>query len=176
MKIIKNLSDAVVVFAGAALTLADSGASNGDWTAPTVTPDNAVLVDVEALPNDFVGGHYTYAGGVFTRTQVGLEAAQAAQAQFIADFTATVSEAVQKRLDDFALTREYDHILSACTYATSAVPKFAAEGQYCVQARDATFAALYQIRADVLAGQRPIPTPEELLSELPPLVWPEVPA
>ena len=40
-----------------------------------------------------------------------------------ADFTARI----QARLDDWARTRGYDGILSACTYATSAVAKFAAE-------------------------------------------------
>lgn len=41
---------------------------------------------------------------------------------------AQVVQSTQQRLDDFARTRNYDGILSACTYATSTVPKFAAEG------------------------------------------------
>lgn len=81
--------------------------------------------------------------------------------------------ATQQRLDDFARTRNYDGILSACTYATSAVPKFAAEGQYAVQARDATWAALYQFMADVQAGTQPVPTGfEDVGPLLPPLAWP----
>lgn len=79
----------------------------------------------------------------------------------------------QQRLDDFACTRNYDGILSACTYATSAVPKFAAEGQYAVQARDATWAALYQLMADVQAGTQPVPTGfADIEPELPVLEWP----
>ena len=42
----------------------------------------------------------------------------------------SIVQATQARLDDFARTRSYDGILSACTYATSTVPKFQAEGQY----------------------------------------------
>lgn len=57
--------------------------------------------------------------------------------QIIAAFTA----AIQERLDAFAQTRAYDGILSACSYVASSVPKFAAEGAYCVAARDATWAA-----------------------------------
>ena len=68
--------------------------------------------------------------------------------------------------------RAYDGILSACTYATSAVPKFASEGQYAVQARDATWATCYAIMADVQQGQRPMPTIEQVLTELPELEWP----
>ena len=86
---------------------------------------------------------------------------------------ATIVAATQARLDDFARTRNYDGILSACTYATSTVPKFAAEGQYCVQARDATWAQLYQMLAEVEAGTRPIPAGfEDVEPELPALVWP----
>ena len=81
--------------------------------------------------------------------------------------------ATQQRLDDFARTRGYDGILSACTYATSTVPKFQAEGQYCVNARDATWAKLYQILAEVEAGTRPMPSGyADIEPELPVLEWP----
>lgn len=79
----------------------------------------------------------------------------------------------QQRLDDFARTRNYDNILSACTYATSTVPKFKAEGQYCVTARDATWAKLYEILAEVEAGTRPMPSGyADIEPLLPPLEWP----
>jgi hypothetical protein len=51
---------------------------------------------------------------------------------------AEITASTQSRLDTFANTRNYDGILSACTYASSSIPKFANEGQYCVDARDAT--------------------------------------
>lgn len=88
--------------------------------------------------------------------------------QIITQYT----EAVQQRLDDFARTRGYDGILSACTYAASTVQKFQIEGQYCVDSRDATWAQCYTILDEVLAGTRPMPTLEELFAELPELVWP----
>jgi hypothetical protein len=88
--------------------------------------------------------------------------------QIIAQYTA----AVQKHLDDFARTRGYDGILSAATYATSTVPKFKAEGQYAVVARDATWAKCYEVLAAVESGSRPMPTLDELLAELPVLTWP----
>jgi hypothetical protein len=67
----------------------------------------------------------------------------------------------------------YDNILSACTYAASTNPALAAEGQRCVALRDETWAAAYILLDAVLAGARPVPTPEELSAELPALVWPE---
>lgn len=79
----------------------------------------------------------------------------------------------QRRLDDFARTRNCDGILSACTYATSTVPKFAAEGQYCVAQRDATWATLYTILAEVEAGTRPVPSGyADIEQDLPALTWP----
>jgi hypothetical protein len=84
-----------------------------------------------------------------------------------------IIDATQKRLDDFAQTRNYDGILSACTYATSAVPKFATEGQYCVEVRDTTWAALYDILEEVQAGTRPKPQGyADIEAHLPVLTWP----
>lgn len=88
--------------------------------------------------------------------------------QIIAQYTA----GVQQHLDTFARTRNYDDILSAATYATSQVPKFKAEGQYAVEARDTTWAKCYEILAAVEVGSRPMPTLDELLAELPVLTWP----
>ena len=89
----------------------------------------------------------------------------------------SIANATQSRLDVFASTRGYDGIMSACTYATSTNVKFVAEGQYCVEARDATWATLYQILDEVLAGTRPIPNGyEDIEPELPALVWPVWPA
>jgi hypothetical protein len=86
---------------------------------------------------------------------------------------AEIVAATQKRLDDFARTRNYDGILSACTYATSTVPKFAAEGQYCVNARDNTWATLYAILGEVQAGTRPVPSGyADIEGDLPALEWP----
>lgn len=94
--------------------------------------------------------------------------AQAAQA-----FQAAVVTATQARLDTFANTRNYDGILSACTYATSSVPRFAADGQTAVDLRDATWATLYTLMGEVQAGTRPMPgTADEVLALLPELTWP----
>ena len=81
--------------------------------------------------------------------------------------------ATQASLDSFARTRNYDGILSACTYATSGAPKFAGEGQAAVDARDATWATLYTILGEVQAGTRPVPTGfADIEADLPVLVWP----
>lgn len=88
--------------------------------------------------------------------------------QIVAGYVA----AVQSRLDDFAKTRGYDGILSAATYATSTVPKFASEGQHAVNVRDATWAKCYEVLGEVQTGDRPFPSLAELQAELPVLSWP----
>ena len=86
---------------------------------------------------------------------------------------AAFTAAIQAHLDRFAQTRNYDGIMSAATYATSIVPKFRAEGQYAVEARDLTWAKGYELLDAVLSGSRPMPDLEEVIAELPALAWPE---
>jgi hypothetical protein len=89
---------------------------------------------------------------------------------------AEIVTATQQRLDDFAKTRNYDGILSACTYAADPNPKFAFEGKYCIDARGATWTKLYEILAEVEAGTRPMPSGyADIEPELPVLAWPTQP-
>lgn len=82
--------------------------------------------------------------------------------------------AIQERLDMFARTRNYDGILSACTYATSSVPKFSAEGQMAVLLRDQTWAAAYTILEEVQEGRRAMPESlADIEADLPVLAWPQ---
>lgn len=81
---------------------------------------------------------------------------------------------VQKRLDEWARERGYESILSLCTYATSTVPKFQAEGQRGVEVRDSFWQFGYELLAQIEAGEAPIPTEEGLLAMMPPLTWTDV--
>jgi hypothetical protein len=87
---------------------------------------------------------------------------------------ALLTTQIQARLDAFAATRNYDSILSACTYATSAVSKFKTEGQACVNLRDATWVAAYDILSKVQMGERPMPASlADIDGDLPALEWPQ---
>lgn len=88
-----------------------------------------------------------------------------------AEIITSLTQAVQSRLDSEARTHNYDGILSLCSYATSLDPIFKAEGQAGVEWRDAVWRTSNQIMAEVKAGTRPVPTSEELLAELPGMVW-----
>ena len=84
-----------------------------------------------------------------------------------------ITDATQKRLDDFARTKGYDNIVSACSYATSE-STYGGEGKYCVGAREETWDTVFAIQAEVEAGTRPIPKNyAEIEPLLPPLAWPQ---
>lgn len=82
-----------------------------------------------------------------------------------------LTKAVQEYMDTTVQARGYDGIATACTYATSSDETFAHEGQCCVRWRDKVWRYCYNALDEVLAGERDIPTAEELISELPELVW-----
>jgi hypothetical protein len=97
----------------------------------------------------------------------------------LTDFQNMAVERAQIRLDKFAHSHGYgdkygnNAILSACTYVNDPNPRFAAEGTYCVLVRSQTWAKLYQIHDQVVAGTRPMPSSfEEIEAELPVLIWP----
>ncbi len=84
-----------------------------------------------------------------------------------------ITAQVQQRLDDFARSRGYDDIVSACSYATSQHQKYGPEGRYCVTAREDTRDVMFAIEAEVVAGTRPMPRSyDEIEPELPVLAWP----
>lgn len=85
---------------------------------------------------------------------------------------AAYASAVHEHLNATVRPYSYDSILSACTYATSSVPKFQAEALACIAWRDAVWSSCYATIASVDAGEIPPPSIPELLASLPTLVWP----
>lgn len=79
--------------------------------------------------------------------------------------------AVQAHLDSTVQTRNYNGILSCCSYVSSTDSVFAAEGAAALAWRDAVWRYCYNVLADYEAGLRPLPTAEELIAALPTLNW-----
>lgn len=132
-----------------------------------LTEDNTTVVDVVTVPEFFVSGLFRYENGEFVISDTSLYG-QALKNEYLP----VITNKVQSRLDSFAKTRNYDSILSACTYATSTIQQFANEGQLCVNLRDATWGKLYQIMQEVEDGVRPMPTGfADIEGELPELSW-----
>ena len=136
-----------------------------------IEADAGFAAGIGAIDAEGASIGWSYIEGVFT-PPVGPTLEEQAQAQAQA-FQAVVVTATQARLDNFAKTRNYDGILSACTYASSAISKFAGEGQAAVNLRDSTWATLYQVLADVQNNVITMPgTVEEVVALLPELIWP----
>lgn len=139
-------------------------------TKPTVNEAVAKVIEVAPVRNQ---------DGAWQQTWDVVALTQAEQVAYVEQESAKLQKSIvdqtQARLDAFARTRGYDGILSAATYAASGNTQFAAEGQYCVGARDATWGALYAILAEVQAEPplRPVPTSfADIEPDLPVLTWP----
>jgi len=129
--------------------------------------DNTTQKLVSSSPYQEEGEWYTVE--VVALSAEELEVAAAAK---VAKVKQEITDATSARLDAFAQTRNYDSILSACTYASSTVAQFAQEGQLCVNLRDATWGKLYQIMQEVEADTRPMPASyADIEAELPELAW-----
>lgn len=117
-----------------------------------------------------INGFWTQQWSIFELDTASLEATKL---KFAEEFQASCLVKVQERLDEFAKTRNYDGILSACSYVGSKIPKFSTEGQYCADMRDSTWAAMYTLYYEIQIGIKTMPTSfEEVAAILPELVWP----
>lgn len=90
---------------------------------------------------------------------------------------AASAEVIQRLLDATAQSHGYDNIISLCTYAGSSNPEWQAEGQHGCNLRDAAWAKGQEIQDAVLAGQRELPTADQVRAEvqtvLSAMPWPE---
>jgi hypothetical protein len=132
-----------------------------------------IVVNVIDAPNEWRDGVIcentvaigdSYIEGVFAKPSQ----TQDSQATVILKLT----NAIQNHLDAKARERRYDGILSLCTYANSTDLIFKLEGQAGVAWRDACWQKSYDIMVDVQANLRNTPTPCEIITEFPEIVWP----
>jgi len=138
---------------------------------------NAIVNDDFKLQDDGQGAYISF----WNTTKLGTQPTTTVLSAVDTEATLAITKAnqlaqftyiAQGYLDNFAKSAGYDSILSACTYATSAVPKFAKEGQYCVTARDTTWSKAYEVLTQVQAGTIAVPTEAEFIAMLPVLVMP----
>ena len=79
---------------------------------------------------------------------------------------------VQALMDEFASSKEYDGIASACSYKDSNIPNFKADAEKCIAFRDNTWMALYFYFDRIASGELTVPKDSaEIMSQLPELVW-----
>lgn len=84
-----------------------------------------------------------------------------------------ITEAVKNHLDFIVFSqRQYDNIGSCISYETDPDPLWAAEAVAAKVWRSAVWKKVIEIQQQVQSGQRPIPTPTEVIAELPVIQWP----
>lgn len=91
-----------------------------------------------------------------------------AQAAIIKEYT----DALTRHLDAVAQAKNYDNRITCAVRAGYAGP-FQAEGQAFAAWMDTCNALGYQVMADVLAGNIPMPTAQGLIDMLPDMEWPQ---
>ena len=83
-----------------------------------------------------------------------------------------IGQAVNQHLDMVVSERQYNGIDSMPKYLTSTNARYAAEAAAAVAWCTAVWEKVEQIQQQVLSGQRPIPSPSEVIAELPVIQWP----
>lgn len=113
-------------------------------------------------------GHYEQS---WTIADLDPEIVTANQTAKLEQLKTSIIQRVQSNLDNFAKEKNYDNILSACSYANSTNPIFKSEGELAISLRDSTWSALYTVLAEVEAGTRTVTTFSDIESDLPVLSW-----
>lgn len=94
------------------------------------------------------------------------------QAVALVNLKAMFANAIQAHLDGFAKSHDYDSIHTGTSYVGDPNPKYNAEGIAMRNWRSAVWTFANAELGKVMSGQRSQPTVEELISELPNIVWP----
>ena len=84
-----------------------------------------------------------------------------------ARITSEMEAVVVRHLDNKAQGFGYDSCGVACTYVDTGVPRYDSEGLAFRAWRSAVWATFYDILAEVFAGERTMPSEDELIDALP---------
>lgn len=133
----------------------------------TVVPLVDILSDDLGEQIVMSGDSYVYLSTKKVVENVYIDAALQKQSELYKKATQdAISKAIQQHLDAKAQELRYDNMMSARSYAGYTNP-FQTEAQALATWCADCWAKAGQIEADVEAGNRPMPTAEEVISELP---------
>lgn len=80
--------------------------------------------------------------------------------------------AIQQMVDDTAVSKQFNDGVTLASYANSTIPAWADQASAFVAWRDQVWQYAYSELARVQAGQRPQPSVDDFLAELPVITWP----
>lgn len=81
-------------------------------------------------------------------------------------------EAIQSDVDQAARGRQFRGGVTLASYVSSTIRQWSFETQAFIAWRDVVWAYAYQELAKVMAGEREQPTIEQIVAELPAIIWP----
>lgn len=79
---------------------------------------------------------------------------------------------IQMHVDSVAYQKQYDNGISCASYVNSTNQEWAAQAQCFIAWRDAVWSYAFVELDKVQNGQRPLPSIEEFIAELPVIEWP----
>ena len=119
--------------------------------------------DAELYEADAYGGDMHVGDGLF----------EAPQPEPVAPSQEDYTAAIQAHLDTTAQERNYDSAQVAASYVNSTVAAWQAEAEAIISWRDAVWSYAYAELDKITTGEREPPSVDELVAELPVMVWPE---
>lgn len=138
------------------------------FTSPQPTFDSVSQTVQLSAPVLTKKGHYEQS---WTVVDLDPEIVTANQTAKLEQLKTSIIQRVQSNLDNFAKEKNYDSILSACSYANSTNSVFKAEGELAVSLRDATWIAMYAILEEVQSGNRVVESFSDIENDMPVLAW-----
>lgn len=130
IKIIKSVSNNVVLFVGDDLVLDEQGCRGAGWQFRNIDPNDLTLETVDSIPEQFIGGGWSYTDGIWTSNQIADQVIlPAKRAEKITEFTAQATAANYADIDYMDHTWRADpasQALLAQVLAVQSVP----EGMY----------------------------------------------
>lgn len=129
----------------------------------TVEEAEAAFPGAICIESDIGGIGWTYEGGILSPPEP--------PEKTLEEIASEMEVAVDAHIDSVARAKGYDSRITAALRAGYVNP-WQAEGIVFGQWMDSCYAYCQQVQADAIAGTRTIPTIQELISELPVIVWP----
>lgn len=89
------------------------------------------------------------------------------------EIMAAFQRAIEAHIEQTAQAKQYSSAVACASYIADPNPVWSAEAQAFIAWRSTVWSEVYATLAEVQAGERPVPTIDELLADLPAIEWPQ---
>lgn len=177
MQIVKNLNN-VVLFAGYGYELTETGMTGPGFNAPTIKSTTHTIENVDSIPDDFVGGHYTFTEKVgWLRTLAGETALSEKQSELMSELKAAcelaITNLIQSKVDEYNAANglSLTDVKSCALYAQVQTYTHKAFCQAVWEWNVSVWEAARILLSQAIAGEISITSPDDVISLLPEFTW-----